>query len=98
MTDTNRADHRIAQLDRLAAKAFELVKDLHAQLLAATDARTIAKLARAYELAGRNLRQTLALRARLVRARAAEARRVQMEARAAALRAFREARPGPTLH
>lgn len=74
MTTASVPEPDAEMLTRLAAMDLSAAEHVHAQLLAATEAETVASLSRAYARASRTLRQTLALKAKLARD-AAEAER-----------------------
>ena len=62
MTDAGPAPDRMTRmLDRLAELDLAAVEHVHAQLLATTEPKALAEVARAYQRAGRALRQVLML-------------------------------------
>ena len=61
-------------LAELAEMDLSAAKHIHAQLLAATEASEVADLSRSYQRASRCVRQTLALKAKLAREGAGDAR------------------------
>lgn len=64
-----------AALAELMAKDLAAVRHVHAQLMATTDTDEINSLGRTYQRAARSLRQTIALKAKLRRDVAGDARR-----------------------
>lgn len=58
------ADRTTQMLERLAEMDLAAAEHVHAQLLAATEPKAVSELARAYQRAGRALRQVLMLRMR----------------------------------
>ncbi|HET6969787.1 MAG TPA: hypothetical protein VFH92_01570 [Phenylobacterium sp.] len=71
--DADIADPGERMLARLAELDLAAAEHVHARLLAAEDAGEVADLGRSYQRLARSLRQTLALKARLKRERAASA-------------------------
>lgn len=67
MTAAPTPDRDAEMLARLAEMDFSAVEHVHAQLMAASAPDEVADLGRAYQRAARSLRQTLALKAKLVR-------------------------------
>jgi hypothetical protein len=74
MTDAAPSPDRATQiLDLLAEMDLAAAQHVHAQLLAATEPKAVAELARAYQRAGRALRQVLMLKMKHDKDRAAAA-------------------------
>jgi hypothetical protein len=74
MSDTQTLDQDEVMLARIAELDLSLAEKLHACAMAAEDPAEIASLARAYQKAARSLRQSLALKAKLKRDLANDAR------------------------
>ena len=84
MTDAADIVDREAQmLGRLAELDLAAAERVHGRLMATEDAGEVADLGRTYQRLARSLRQTLALKAKLVRDRAHDARAVREQARRA---------------
>lgn len=74
MTDVPPGPDRTTQmLDRLAEMDLAAAEHVHAQLLATTEPKAMAELARSYQRLSRCLRQSLALKAKLKREAAQDA-------------------------
>ena len=74
MPDAHTLDRDDAMLARIAELDLSLAEKLHACAMAADAPGEIASLARAYQKTARSLRQSLALKARLKRDLATDAR------------------------
>lgn len=74
-------DRDAEMLARLAELDLSAAEHVHAQLVAAVDAAEIADLGRSYQRLSRSLRQTLALKAKLVRERSVAAAHAALERR-----------------
>src|SRR5690242_12283024 len=68
-------DRMAARLERLAEMDLAAAEHVHAQLMATTEPKAVAELARAYQRASRTLRQTLMLQMKHEREQAAKAAR-----------------------
>lgn len=77
MTDTSVLERDLQKLERLAELDLALAERVHACAMAATDTAEIVDLGRTYQRVARSLRQTLALKAKLVRDAAQDGRAAQ---------------------
>lgn len=83
------AERHARQLARFAELALTLAEDMHAAAAAAAEPDQKARLAEAFHRAGRALRQSIALEARLVRDRARDLKAAEADAAAATAAAVR---------